>query len=58
MTEDRAPYAVPPPQPQTCDNEGGDRVLWLAVRQGLLLIVVAIEKKYGLRSSRSEDRAA
>lgn len=47
------------PQPIRPEPKQSDDVRWLAltIRQGLKLIVVAIEKKYGLESDR-DKRAA
>jgi hypothetical protein len=47
------PPRLPPPGParrpvRTVPVEDSQRVLWLAVRQGLLLIVAAIERYLGL----------
>jgi hypothetical protein len=32
-----------------------DRDLWLAVRRGLLIIVAAIERRYGLDAGQEQD---
>ncbi len=54
---------TPPPTPIRCDRpdcrcERDDEVKWLAllVRQGLKLVVVGIEKRYGIEDK--ERRAA
>jgi hypothetical protein len=41
--------SVPVPPQGEAPPDAGQRVLWLAVRQGLLLIVGAIERYYGIQ---------